>query len=88
MTALHIAARKGHANIVQILFENHADIDIQDADGVSVFLKRTCSIALIKYMLLVQSKYATEQCLISTLDCNICITILKILSLYTNMLNN
>ena len=34
-TPLHLAARKGHMNTVELLINNGADINIQDTDGVS-----------------------------------------------------
>ena len=34
-TPLHIAAREGHMNTVELLINNGADINIQDTDGVS-----------------------------------------------------
>ena len=34
-TPLHLAARGGHMNTVEFLFNNGADINIQDNDGVS-----------------------------------------------------
>ena len=45
-TPLHIAARHGCANVVEILVTNHAEKNIQDKDGVSVLLKSTCRIAV------------------------------------------
>ena len=36
MTALHIAAERGHIQIVEYLAEKRADIDIQDKKGVMI----------------------------------------------------
>ena len=36
ITALHIAAERGHIKIVEYLADKGADIDIQDKNGVSV----------------------------------------------------
>ena len=35
-TPLHVAARRGHANIVKCLIDEGADINIKDDDGVSI----------------------------------------------------
>ena len=36
ITALHIAAERGHIKIVEYLADKGADVDIQDKNGVSV----------------------------------------------------
>lgn len=35
-TPLHVAARRGHANIVKCLVDKGANINIKDDDGVSI----------------------------------------------------
>jgi len=39
-TALHLAAEHGHTNVVQLLIEAQADLDLQDK--VHTFEKLTC----------------------------------------------